>query len=479
MWPAGFAGARLRRENVTEIATDGNGTPATEERAGVRHLWPVVVGVGIVLAGFDFWSAGFKSAHKSINSVKPPIYGGYAPMFPSRAWIAIGVGVAAVAVFFVLSRWERIHAAIFVPIVAAFSFGFAMALGFIRAAGAGPYAALLRISDYHGDTVLARTIGFGTFIKKFPTLVPELTSVHSRTHPPGPVVFLAFLERLFPKSVAPRAFVVAGISALIVIPAWFIAERIGGRRAAIIAVCVLGLSPAIAMFTFTSMDAVFATALAVVGALLIYGITRGGNVWLAFAGGVAAGLAAFMTYAVIFVVIATVIAALLSLPVKRALTVLAYAAVGGVVAVALLRVAIGWDLIASYRQLRQATGGEGRSYAYWVFGNLAAWLSFTGIPIVALALVSFRRTKSVLYVAALVVPLVIFSVLPASLTRLAPGETERTWLFTQPFLAAAAGAAFVAWERTKGARKPSAVLILLVLAAGQTIAMQMLFNTLW
>ena len=465
--------------HVIEDDTERLSTPEATERAGVRHLWPFVVGAGIVLAGFDLWSAGYKPAHKFINSAKPPIYGGYAPLFPSRAWIAIGVGVAAVAVLFILARRERITPVVALPVALVASYGFAAAVGFIRGGGAGPYASIVRVGDYHADTVLARTLGFRTFIKRFPALIPHLKSVHSVTHPPGPVVLLAFLERLYPHSVAARAFVLAGLSTLVLVPAWFIAERVAGRRAALVAVSLLGLSPAIAMFTFTSMDAVFAMVLAVPAALLLWALTKEGNAWLALAGGFVAGLAAFMTYAVVFVVIAAVITALVCLPAKRAIRMLALAAIGGVIGIIVLRVGLGFDLIKSYRVLRAHTGAEGRPYVYWIFGNAGAWLSFSGIAVVGLAIASFKR-KPAVFVAALLGPLLLFNLLPVAISKIAPGETERTWLFTQPFLAAAAGLAFVRWERRTGARRPNAAfLLLLLLAIGQTIAMQTLFNTLW
>jgi hypothetical protein len=392
--------ARLARGCATDVHvidddTERGSTPEPAERAGVRHLWPFVIVAGVVLAGFDLWSAGYKPAHKLFNSSKPPIYGGYLPLFPSRAWIAIGVGLAAVAVLFALSRRDRVRPAVALPLTVGASYGFAAAIGYIRGGGAGPYASIVRVGDYHADTILARTLGFRTFIKRFPTLIPHLISVHSRTHPPGPVVLLAFLERLYPHSVAARAFVLAGLSTLVLIPAWFIAERIAGRRAALVAVSLLGLSPAIAMFTFTSMDAVFATVLAVPAALLLWGMTEEGNSWLALAGGLAAGLAAFMTYAVVFVVIAAVITALVRLPTKRAIKILAVAAIGGVLGIIVLRVALGFDLIASYRVLRMHTGAEGRPYVYWIFGNVGAWLSFSGVSVVALAIASFKRKPAV------------------------------------------------------------------------------------
>src|SRR5207302_7486916 len=97
-------------------------------------------------------------------------------------------------------------------------------------------------------------------------------SVHSTTHPPGAVVFLSYLQRIWPHHLIPRALVLATLSCLILVPTYFIAKRLAGRRAAIVAVLLLAVAPAPALFTFLSMDAVYATLLAGGGAVLMWGL---------------------------------------------------------------------------------------------------------------------------------------------------------------------------------------------------------------
>src|SRR4029077_16285137 len=129
-------------------------------------------------------------------------------------------------IFFLLARRKTIRRWTALTISIAISLSFSLAVALIPGSRSEPIASLLRNGDYHGDTALARSIGLLRFIRHFPTYVPHLVSVHSPTHPPGPVVFLAYLARLFPPHVVPRAAVLAFLSALVLIPTWFIAERL-------------------------------------------------------------------------------------------------------------------------------------------------------------------------------------------------------------------------------------------------------------
>jgi hypothetical protein len=297
------------------------------------------------------------------------------------------------------------------------------------------------------------------------------------------VLFLWLLKGIFPGHVVPRALVLAAISALVVVPTWFLARRLAGERAATLAAMLVAVAPAPVIFTFTSMDAVYATLLGGVAALCVYGLGEGGSKRLAIVAGLAAGAVSLMTYAVGFVLIGVGLWALFTRPVRESIPSLAVAALGIVVALAILRVALGFDLVASYRagvRLLQSyqdaaarTGKPTRSYSYWIFGNVAVWLTFAGLPIAALGLreMFFKRP---LYLIALFAPLAL-----VDLSVYFSAETERIGQFSMPFMAVAAAAALARWEQSSGERGPPVFAALIGVAAIQTVLLESLYRTYW
>jgi hypothetical protein len=185
------------------------------------------------------------------------------------------------------------------------------------------------------------------------------------------------------------------------------------------------------------------------------------------------GLSSIMTYAVLFVGAFALIYAFFARPWKEAIRSLAYVAIGGILALFVLRVALGYDFIASYRASLAVIPHPKRSYLYWIFGNPAVWLTFAGLPIAAFALreLFFKRP---VWLLSFLSPLLV-----ADLTKIFPGETERIGQFATPFIAAAAGAALVRWEIASGRKRPVLIALLVVITATHAIVLQALLNTIW
>jgi hypothetical protein len=80
----------------------------------------------------------------------------------------------------------------------------------------------------------------------------------------------------------------------------------------------------------------------------------------------------------------------------------------------------------------------------------------------------------------LVVIMLVWVNLPPSVTGLRPGETERTWAFLYPMLAAAAAAVVTRWlDRASPARRGTAIATLVVIGVAQTVLIQSLWDTLF
>ena len=431
--------------------------------------------MGIALAAFDLISPHLAVAHRAFGSIstKPPIYGLFRPGFSELGTISIVLTTVAFVGAWAITRSERLRAIWVLPVAMAFMLAFTASIAILNGDPKGFVYPFLRRTDYQGDVRFVTKLGISGFIRMFPQVVGQAAAVHTKTHPPGPVVFFSLLQTLSPHHVIPRAVVMAIMSVLVLIPTWFITRRFGDARTATYAVLLLAVAPAPGLFVFTSMDAVYATMLAGCAALLVWGLGKQGKPWIAFIGGVAMSLVSLFTYAVFFIAAFAVIYAFMTDAWRKALRCLALVGVGGILGLALLRVTVGYDLLACFRASYSIVPRTDRSFWYWVFGNPAVWLTFAGLPIAALGVreLIFERPR---YLIAFLIPVLI-----ADLTWIFPGETERIGQFAYPFLAAAAGIALVRWEASQGRRRPWVVAWLVLLAAVQTMMLEALFFTHW
>lgn len=451
-------------------------TGAAPSRRRMAAPFASVAIVGVGLFAFDFISAGNSIARRGLISDRPPVYGRFEPGFSRLGLFALGLVVVAGLGAYLVARRERVRPAALLLGVCGFALAFGAAVAVVNGHTRAYTDPLERKhpADYQQDVHVVRELGVRGFIREHPKVLPTLTSIHSKTHPPGPVVFVSFLKNLFPSHLAPRAIVIAALGCLVAMPTWFLTREFGNERGATFAAALIAVAPAPIIFSFTSMDGVYMTLLAVVAALLVWGIHRPERPWIAVAGGVAAGATTFMTYAVAFVVGFAVLYAFMAAPRRAAVRTLALAAAGGVATLALMRVVLGFDLLASFRASFQALPDDNaRNYWYWLFGNVAVWLTFAGTAIAGLSLREFL-TERPRYLVALFLPLIV-----ANLTRIFPAETERVGMFAYPFIAAAAGIALARWESETGGRRPSVLAVLVVIAALQTILLEALFYNFW
>ncbi len=158
------------------------------------------------------------------------------------------------------------------------------------------------VHDYPADVPLLRHLGFLRFVRDFPHLNADLFSIHSRTHPPGAVAVFAALDGLLPGHPAAQAFVLAVMSAAVVIPTWFLCRAWLDESASRYAIVLLAVMPSPLLFEFASFDSALATLLVTSIAFWVWAVRRR-SVRLAAATGLAVGLTSFFTYAISFTVL--------------------------------------------------------------------------------------------------------------------------------------------------------------------------------
>jgi len=108
--------------------------------------------------------------------------------------------------------------------------------------------------EYVGDIGVTRTIQklFGEYLK-----VHEYLSMHAKVHPPGPIALLWILSFVAGREALGLSLATIFVGALGVIPMYYWAADVAGKRAGLTAAMMYTLAPTIVLFTATSADILF------------------------------------------------------------------------------------------------------------------------------------------------------------------------------------------------------------------------------
>lgn len=433
-----------------------------------------------VLAGFLALSKVLPAAHRLYPSDLSPLLVQWDPATTIEVLVPIALAGAAVVLAPKLLEGRR-----WILLASAVAFGWLFAVtvaiqsgsprsfpGDSVPRGAGILTApFLRNTDYLANVPLIARVGIHRFDSQYPHLerpIFGMLSLHAQTHPPGAPLLLFGMEKLVGGSVLGVCLLVTLIGALGAVPTYFLAREAYGERIARRAVLLFVSCPAVILYSATSMDVVFMTAMAAA----LAGLVRAprSNRW-AVGAGLLAGLAVVFTWsatALLPIGVGVGLVALRRLPmavlVRRAGLALAGLLAAGIA----FRVFLSIDLVACFRRaehLQTTYRAFHRPYWYWVWGNVFGFLIASGIGHTALLVEETRRRwrdrdpgiETVLW----------GTLILSSVLGYARGETDHIWLVFTPLLVAAAAAAA---DRVRP-----------VVAAGlgQAVATEMLFWTNW
>ncbi|MDE0485307.1 MAG: glycosyltransferase family 39 protein [Candidatus Poribacteria bacterium] len=252
--------------------------------------------------------------------------------------------------------------------------------------------------EYYGDVPRIDELGLRVFLRDFskPELFDTLSG-HTRTHPPGGVIFLWFVSKIFGYNLVSASLVSVLFTAFTVIPIYKLAERLYDEKVALYALLLFLITPNFVMFTTTSMDGPF-SVFPILSLYLFYEAKEREttpemtlDTFRAYSllTGISLALGMFMTYSTVVVGIFFCIIALLER--KRFvqyLKVLAFAATGFIGFYLLLFVLTGFQPIESlWAAIKKDEAGMGSGfesidrYFHLSFANLFAFLIGVGIPI--------------------------------------------------------------------------------------------------
>jgi len=449
------------------------------------RYWPplALLGTGIVLTAFAFWSHTVKL--HSNRFVYPPIYGHFWPVVSRLAWWLVPAGLLLGTVGWFVTSARRVPTWLALTLTVAAGCLTSMAVNLVR----GDRRALFEgvSTDPHApyytrDLHFVSEYGVRGFVEHYPTLINQLGSYNAKTHPPGVDAFLWTIYKLTGDHPFRFATVLALISLCLAVGAWALGRAYGGERAGRIAAVLAVAAPGPLLLAYTNMDVIFAAFFSISAALLVVGARRR-SLALAAAGGAVAGFATFLTYATSFLAIAVAIAVAVEVrSLRQTLRLLGAAAAGGLAVLLVLRLALGFDLLACYRAHAYS---RGTFYPYWMAGHPASVLLWAGLPLAALGVAGLiirvpaaRRPVLPLVLATL---MLIWGMLPPAITDLRQGEVERTWSFLYPMLAAAAGPVIARWtDSTRLSRfwAGSVVFVLVILSVAQAGLLQALWDNM-
>jgi hypothetical protein len=290
--------------------------------------------------------------------------------------------------------------------------------------------------------------GTGWFLDRFAELVPALPP-HAAGHPPGLLLTLHWLGIDTPGA---ATALVVGFGVLAVPLTYLLARRVMDDERARVAGLLATFAPATTLYGVTSADALFATLGVAAAALLL---SR------PFAGAAALAVGSFFSYALL------AIGAWAAL-VRWGREGIRLAATCAVVLVAFylaLFALTGFELPSVLEATEEVYGNSVarlRPYEFWVFGSPAAFLAFLGLPIAWYA----ARAAGERHPVALALAGVIVISAVGGFTK---AETERIWLMYVPLACVAAAQVL----------PPRRVPLVLGLLAVQTLAVELLFGTVW
>ena len=326
--------------------------------------------------------------------------------------------------------------------------------------------------EYYGDVPRVDELGIRRFLKEYsePELFDTLSG-HTRTHPPGGVLFLWHVSGLFGYNLVSASLVSILFTALTVIPIYRLGAHLYGEKVGRYALLLFLVTPNFVMFTGTSMDGPF-SVFPILSIYLFYKARERETIpdqkWHEFRPyslltGLSLALGMFMTYSTVVVgVFLCVVALLERKQFRQYLKVLLFAASGFIGFYLLLFILTGFRPIeALWAAIKKDEAGMGTGYEsiaryfHLSFANLFAFLIGVGFPITLVWLREilstlkqwkrdstsseqasdsarlpwiFRHEKLDTFIIGFLITLLFFT-----FSTLFTMEVERIWIFMVPF----------------------------------------------
>jgi hypothetical protein len=422
-------------------------------RAPALELLAVALAVVALLGGREL--AQYLTGHHGFYPLKAGIW-------PNPNWLLVWPALLYVAFLALMVKALRtpesaLPMRVLLPTLVFFAAVMPVAL---RVAARGwvslNYTYSLNPSEYIHDVVRIGSDPRG-FLGQYVELSPYLR-LHNRNHPPGSVLLHWLIARLIAPGPTPATAITVLIAASAVLPIYWLAAGIGGRRLGLLAAAIYAVMPGHLIYTTTSMDAVHNTILAWAiwafwAAVQPPGKGIDGRAATALLAGLLLALGLFFNFTTLTLGIfgIAVLGNLLlrntappKLHVIRQAALIAFGLLGFYAALYLWS---GFDIVASilagtrnnFDEVQQDLPPSGlATYLFYILVNLVPYmwyLSFWGLPISMRVGVSSLQRWGQAQGMTLLAGAWLIQLLGLALSGLFTREVERIWGFSYPLVA--------------------------------------------
>ncbi len=330
--------------------------------------------------------------------------------------------------------------------------------------------------EYAGALALVKSPS--QFLAEYTQIQSQLPQ-HAQTHPPGYILILYFLQKIFHANLFGLAILVVLLGGLFVFPVYYFWRYFLSEDSLRTVMPVLIFVPSVVLFSATSMDFLMLLFFWLALAVSLAGWKKGGT--LAFLGGTLASAALLLNFLFLFfgLVFCFFFGRLWydAPPAKRNQLILrGVASLAGFLGFAvLLQWGTGYSFIENFHLANavhhgvvNAGASSALAYLSFAFINLFAFFSYLGVPTV---LVFIKNARSLFMPRDLFVPFPFLFVAFLVATGLFQGEIERLWLFIVPL--------FIPPIFRSLSLSHLSSFALAALLVFQSIVIQILFYTYW
>ncbi|MBI5728702.1 MAG: hypothetical protein HY983_00445 [Candidatus Magasanikbacteria bacterium] len=176
------------------------------------------------------------------------------PRLESFMWLGLASAIAFLFIYF-RSYFERLKRWQFLIVTMTVFIGFALAVAGIRGGVSSIIDPLTRTYwEYTGALPFIKDAP--DFLRNFISLIPRLP-VHVQLHPPGYPLVLYGWQQFFSVGLLGMAVLLIMTASLSFIPIFYVAERWRGGKEARSIISMMVFSPALVLFSATSVEAIF------------------------------------------------------------------------------------------------------------------------------------------------------------------------------------------------------------------------------
>lgn len=430
---------------------------------------------------------------QGIGGYVPPLFARFDVHSPN---LFLAFPIAVFTVFFFIFHWfstrlHRIHGALIVAFFLIFSILLDITVAMIDG-GIGALVHPFTRTDLEYYGVVSEVKGASSFLKDFVSMLPSFKSVHVATHPPGPVLFLWAVSRLFGDGVLIASLSVIIFGSFSIIPVYLLSRDLYGKEVGFYTIALYALTPSIIMFTATSMDGVFAFFPAWCIYFFFKAIKEEYSLMYPILSGLSFAMGMFMTIGILIIGLFFIIVGLYYAITRQSVFDIFRKMLTFLLVVLgfylLLYITTGFNALECFSaisklHIESVTGPyitSRGSYLYWRFGNLFAILLFIGIPIALLflkeagiSIMSAIKDKQIdAYVLASAVTLIV-----VIFAELVNGEMERLVLFLSPFFIIPSAKHLLKLLSGKDMRAVASMTLIILFV--QTLSLESLLYTFW